>query len=181
MFSYQLPHDHNFTFMTVGYCGPGYETEIYEYDHSQVKGQNAGEAVDIRFLERTTLDTGKVMLYRISKDIHSQHPPKALSISLNLMIRAAHPTQQYYFDLESQKMSQAVHPSSGVVGVCRLAGCVGNAKTASLLEELGATHDSAHIRLTALESLGKLNPTLLEDIRKIASKDSSPTLRDRWQ
>lgn len=50
-FSYDLAHDHNFSFLTVGYSGPGYETDIYEYDYDQVEGY-LGEKVEIRFLEK---------------------------------------------------------------------------------------------------------------------------------
>ncbi len=32
-FSYELPHDHNFDFLTVGYFGPGYTSDYYEYDY----------------------------------------------------------------------------------------------------------------------------------------------------
>jgi len=39
VYSYWDAHDHNFTFMTVGYYGPGYETIIYEYDRDSVVGR----------------------------------------------------------------------------------------------------------------------------------------------
>src|SRR5579884_2565752 len=39
LFFYEIPHDHNFSFLTVGYFGPGYETTIYEYDSSGVQGE----------------------------------------------------------------------------------------------------------------------------------------------
>lgn len=157
LFSYELPHDHNFTFMTVGYSGSGYETEIYEYDRTQV-GKRGPDEVEIRFLERTTLPVGKVMLYRMSEDIHSQHPPRELSISLNLMIRAKSPREQHYFDLGQGKISQVVHPGRGLAAVCRLAAHIGNQETASLLEQVGAVHENPYIRSIACESLMALEP-----------------------
>ena len=30
-FVYELPHDHNFDFLTLGYFGPGYSSDYYEY------------------------------------------------------------------------------------------------------------------------------------------------------
>ena|SRR5258708_40346341 len=30
LFSFERPHDHNFDFVTVGYFGGGYQTDIYE-------------------------------------------------------------------------------------------------------------------------------------------------------
>ena len=32
-FFYGVPHDHNFSFLTVGYLGPGYWSDYYEYDY----------------------------------------------------------------------------------------------------------------------------------------------------
>src|SRR5882757_2712224 len=84
-FSYNLAHDHNYSFMTVGYHGPGYITEVYEYDFDKIVG-NAGEAVDLRFVERIHFTTGMVMLYRASKDVHTQFPPDDLGITLNFMV-----------------------------------------------------------------------------------------------
>ncbi len=40
-FFYGLPHDHNFSFLTVGYLGPGYWSEYYEYDYAAVTGFRA--------------------------------------------------------------------------------------------------------------------------------------------
>ncbi|WP_187695309.1 hypothetical protein [Qipengyuania marisflavi] len=31
-FVYGVPHDHNFSFLTAGYFGPGYQSDYYEYD-----------------------------------------------------------------------------------------------------------------------------------------------------
>ena len=78
-FAYNLAHDHNFTFMTVNYLGPGYETEIYEYDFDKVEGY-IGEAVDLRFLEKIRFGTGIVMLYRASRDVHVQYAPTELTM-----------------------------------------------------------------------------------------------------
>ena len=39
-----LPHDHNFNFLTLGYFGPGYWSDYYEYDYADVIGYR-GEAV----------------------------------------------------------------------------------------------------------------------------------------
>ena len=48
LYYYQVPHDHNFSFLTVGYVGPGYETLIYERDPDAIVGV-PGESVDLRF------------------------------------------------------------------------------------------------------------------------------------
>ncbi|MEI9927755.1 MAG: hypothetical protein WDN44_08700 [Sphingomonas sp.] len=37
-FFYDLPHDHNFPFLTYGYLGPGYWSDYYEYEIGDVIG-----------------------------------------------------------------------------------------------------------------------------------------------
>ncbi|MEC8178091.1 MAG: transposase, partial [Pseudomonadota bacterium] len=59
-FVYGLPHDHNFDFLTVGYFGPGYVSDYGEYDYASVSGE-AGEAVDLRCVERSQLSEGRVL------------------------------------------------------------------------------------------------------------------------
>ena len=82
--SYDIAHDHNFHFLTAAYFGTGYITEIYEYDQDAIEGY-IGEAVELRFLERTQFVTGRAMLYRGSRDVHVQFPPEDISITLSLM------------------------------------------------------------------------------------------------
>ena len=83
-FFYGRPHDPNFSFLTVGYVGPGYWSDYYEYDYERTVGF-IGEKVDLRFVERSRLSEGKVMMYRRHRDVHSQLPPDSLSVSLNIM------------------------------------------------------------------------------------------------
>ena len=101
-FFYHVPHDHNFSFLTVGYLGPGYWSDYYEYDHGDVVGL-PGEKVDLRFIEKSRLEPGKVMLYRAHKDVHDQLPADELSISLNIMEASpSYPLSQYRFDVEEE-------------------------------------------------------------------------------
>ncbi|HKR25644.1 MAG TPA: transposase, partial [Allosphingosinicella sp.] len=83
-FFYHVPHDHNFSFLTVGYLGPGYWSDYYEYDYGEVVGF-PGEAVNLKFVEKSRLEPGKVMLYRAHRDIHLQLPADAMSVSLNIL------------------------------------------------------------------------------------------------
>ena len=83
-FFYGVPHDHNFSFLTVGYFGPGYWSDYYEYDYGEVVGV-PGEEVDLRFVEKSRLEQGKVMLYRAHRDIHLQLPADEMSVSLNIV------------------------------------------------------------------------------------------------
>lgn len=99
IFFYEDPHDHNFSLLTLGYEGPGYETVLFEYDHENVMGQ-VGEVVDVRFLERTRLSRGRVMFYRDSKDIHVQFPSEDFSISINIIAPNMKMNRQYSFDMD---------------------------------------------------------------------------------
>ena len=78
-FVYGAPHDHNFDFLTVGYFGPGYLSDYYEYDYDRVTGWR-GEAAGLCFVERSALSEGKTLLYRAHSDVHSQLPPETGSI-----------------------------------------------------------------------------------------------------
>lgn len=100
-FAYGLPHDHNFSFLTTGYWGPGYVSDYYDYDAEAVDGY-VGEPLNLQFVERGSLSEGKMMLYRAHRDIHSQLPPDRLSVSLNIMEEGDHIPwrDQYIVDLE---------------------------------------------------------------------------------
>lgn len=101
-FAYGLPHDHNFSFLTTGYWGPGYISDYYDYDPEAVDGR-LGEPLNLRFVECSELGEGRMMLYRAHCDIHSQLPPERLSVSLNIMEEGEQIPwrDQYIVDLES--------------------------------------------------------------------------------
>ncbi|MBX3562369.1 MAG: transposase [Sphingomonas sp.] len=129
-FFYGVPHDHNFSFLTVGYLGPGYWSEYYEYEYDKVVGV-PGEKVDLRFVEKAKLDPGKVMLYRAHKDVHNQLPADEMSVSINIM--EASPGQpflsQYRFDVKT----------------CEIAGILTRTPSETLLA-LAANHDGGNAR-----------------------------------
>jgi hypothetical protein len=160
LFFYRVPHDHNFSFLTVGYFGSGYDTTIWEYDRDAVQG-DPGEHVALRLLEKTTLEPGKVMLYRACRDVHSQEHPRDCSISLNLI--ASPPevlsTNQYMFDTEAGTITADVQKAiSGHVFLCTLARHVGNGATASRLDRIAQTHVAPKVRLAAARALAALEP-----------------------
>jgi hypothetical protein len=148
-FFYGLPHDHNFSFLTVGYLGPGYWSDYYEYEYDRVIGC-PGEAVDLRFVERSCLSGGKVMLYRKHLDVHSQLPPDSLSVSLNILaVSAATEFQeQYSFDVASSRVAGVVNPSALETFV-RLAGVFGGGNGRDLVEDFAERHPSDRIRFAA--------------------------------
>ncbi len=83
-FFYGIPHDHNFNFLTIGYQGPGYISDYFEYDYASVCGI-PGESVDLRFMERSQLNKGSMLLYRAFQDVHQQMAPESFSVSINIM------------------------------------------------------------------------------------------------
>ena len=160
LFFYRVPHDHNFSFLTVGHFGSGYETTVWEYDRDRVKGE-PGEHVALRLLERTALDRGKVMLYRACRDVHSQEHPRDCSISINLIASPPEVLRidQYIFDTDRETITANVQKAvSGHVFLCTLARHVGNGATARILDKIVHTHFAPKVRLAAATALAELEP-----------------------
>ena len=179
LYAYGLPHDHNFSFLTVGYAGPGYWTEIYEYDGESVEGY-PGESVDLTYLERTSLPTGKTMFYRASKDIHIQEPPEAFSMSVNLLIvsPSVKRANQYTFDLDAQRIRGYVpNAGAGRVMLAQLGKYVGNERTSCLLDSLSVQHPQPRLRWAAHDALAVLNDDRSSDIYDRAESDPHPFVR----
>lgn len=151
-FVYGVPHDHNFSFLTCGYIGPGYRSDYYDYDYETVAGY-AGENANLTFVERSALHQGKLMLYRAHRDIHSQLPPESLSVSLNIMhvdpAQAWH--DQYGFDLENAEVTRVLSPNASEVFL-RTAVASGNANALDLAGDLGKSHPSERLRLASFEA-----------------------------
>jgi hypothetical protein len=166
IFAYTVAHDHNFSFLTVGYHGPGYETTIYEYDYDRVEGY-VGEKVDLRFLEHTRLEQGKVMLFRSGRDIHIQYPPEELTISLNLLVGSddAYRHEQYAFDVDHARIADLLLQSgiTNIVGYLRfVASFGGDGRTRELLDGIASRHANRNVRLAAAESAATLAPDAAE-------------------
>jgi len=151
-FFYGIPHDHNFSFLTVGYLGPGYWSDYYEYDYRQVVGHR-GEDVDLRFVERARLEQGKVMLYRAHRDVHVQLPADEMSISLNIL-ETSHRVgfrDQYRFDVERRQIDSILTRTS-LEPLLALASYYGGEDGTDLVAEFAAGHPSDRIRWCALRA-----------------------------
>jgi hypothetical protein len=179
LFAYQIPHDHNFSFLTVGYLGSGYETTIYEYDYSSVQGM-VGEHVPLKLLEKTRLPEGKMMFYRKNRDVHTQEHPEELSVSLNLMVsKSKKNTRQYFFKVDDQTISNTFSPRPDLQGLCSLAKAVGNAHTGDLLMCIANSGHCEDVRYAAYESAAALHEDSAVPIWKLAEKDPTPMIRTR--
>jgi hypothetical protein len=148
-FFYGLPHDHNFSFLTVGYLGSGYWSEYFEYDYGGVAGV-PGEQANLRFVERSRLSPGKVLLYRRNFDVHSQLPPDDLSVSLNILALspASEFMEQYSFDTDRSTIVRVIN-ASALETLVRLAGHIGGGKGAELVDRVAGHHPSERMRFAA--------------------------------
>jgi len=157
-FVYDLPHDHNFHFLTQGYFGPGYWSDYYEYDYAEVTGWS-GEPVDLRFVERARLEPGKVMLYRAHRDVHRQIPPDSLSVSINIMhcSGAQGWLDQYAFDLDQGRLTRILSNGSSEAFV-RIAVALGSEEASDLAHRFLRQHPSDRMRLACLGALAAAAP-----------------------
>ncbi len=169
-FFYDLPHDHNFPFLTYGYRGPGYWSDYYEYDVGPLAGL-PGEDAGLRFVERSRLEPGKLMLYRMRRDVHVQLPPDSLSVSLNIL--GADPAQpwldQYRFDIASGTIAQGLTVTAAEALVA-IAVHVGNGL--DLAERFAHHHPCPRMRVTALDALASALPDEAE--ARFASATADP-------
>lgn len=153
-FFYHKPHDHNFNFVTVGYHGPGYWSDYFEYDYDKVAGY-AGEDMGLRFVERSALSEGKVMLYRAFVDVHDQLPADELSISLNIMENTLRPVvmDQYAADTAAGRIKRMVNRNN-MVCVLSVAAAIGDENTVEIIDHIARKHPNPRIRFAALRGLG---------------------------
>jgi hypothetical protein len=159
-FFYHIPHDHNFSFLTVGYLGSGYWSEYYEYDYEKVVGI-PGEKVDLRFVEKSRLEPGKVMLYRAHRDIHNQLPADDMSVSINIM--EASPRlpflSQYRFDVKTCEVA-GILTRTASEALLALAANHENGNGRDLVESFAAGHPCDRIQFAALRELARAEPDL---------------------
>lgn len=173
-FFYGVPHDHNFSFLTVGYLGPGYWSEYYEYDYESVVGL-PGEKVDLRFVEKAKLDPGKVMLYRAHKDVHNQLPADEMSVSINIM--EASPCSpflaQYRFDPAKCEIV-GVLTSSSSEALLALAANHDGGEARDLVESFARRHSCERLQFAALRELAAARPSIDDGLAILERGRASP-------
>lgn len=157
-FVYGVPHDHNFDFLTLGYFGPGYWSDYYEYDYAAVGGWR-GEPVDLRFVERTRLEEGKILHYRAHRDIHAQHAADALSVSINVVHTGSAQgwLDQYRFDLDGRRVAGILNNGASEAFV-RIAVALGSEEARDLAHRFGRAHPSDRMRLASWGALASVAP-----------------------
>lgn len=160
LYSYDLAHDHNFNFVTVGYFGEGYKTDLYTYDYNKVDGYE-GEHVDLEAHGRHQLIPGRTMVYEAGRDVHVQRTPAEVSVSLNLMCRNARiePTQQYIFDVEKSCISRGAGDlTSTRMFLLDLMRAMHDENTIDILQDVAASHRCDRTKAYALRVLRDIRP-----------------------
>lgn len=173
MYLYELPHDHDFSFFTLGYFGPGYETVVRSYDNENVVGVE-GESVRTYDEERWTLSKGRVALFEGGKDIHCQLPPASLSISFNVLQNVASSgirRRQYEFDENFSSVRRVLNVNP--VSLLARAACAVGGAAVQYVEEIAITAPGDYERAVALKALVSLDPKYIS----IAMDDRSPYVR----
>lgn len=154
-FVYDVPHDHNFNFLTVGYWGPGYRSSYYEYDYEEVHGY-PGEAVVLRKTHDRTLTPDSVLLYRAHRDVHTQLPPESMSITINVMDMTPQflYRDQYVFDQSASRVAM-VSCGRSSPNIFDVAATVAGEEAIPLLLDIFRKHDSEYTRFHALKALAR--------------------------
>lgn len=149
-----LPHDHNFNFLTLGYFGPGYWSDYYEFDYEAVTGYRGEPVPSLKFIERSRLEEGKIQLYRAHVDVHAQLPADSLSVSLNILqtTGAQGWLDQYRFDLERREIGAIVSPGPSEAFL-KVAVGLGGAEALDLAHRFARGHASDRMRLAAWDAL----------------------------
>jgi hypothetical protein len=155
-FVYGLPHDHNFDFLTLGYFGPGYWSDYYEFDYETVAGCR-GEAVALRFAERSRLEEGRILHYRAHRDVHAQGPADSLSVSLNILYASGAQGwfDQYGFDVAQGRITRILSNNSNEAFI-RVAVGLGGEEARDLALRFGKGHPSDRMRLHAWAALASV-------------------------
>lgn len=171
LYSYDMAHDHNFHFVTVGYFGPGYETDLYRYDRSKVEGFE-GEFVELENCGREQLTPGRTMVYQAGRDIHTQHAPSEVSVSLNLMCRPRDIaiTPQYIFDPKAHQLVKGagdlVSTRLFLLDLCRH---LHDDETVTILADFARSHRCDRTRAHALNILREIRPAEIDNFARSAS------------
>lgn len=156
---YGVTHNHHFDFLTCGYTGPGYRTVIHSCAPENLHGV-IGETLEMEFQEETRLTEGKLMFYRHTGDIHAQHPPKALSISINLIF-PTHPDAgiQCAIDPKNRKLIAHLDGLPTTTRLMAAARLMHDDDTINHLQNIALNHYCPRTRAMSFQSLMTINPS----------------------
>lgn len=174
---YGYPHNHDVGFITCGYLGSGYTTEIYNFDYEKYQGL-IGEKVELNFQERATLPLGKIMRYVPGSDVHIQYAPETPSISLNIIRREKLKRYvEYSFDMTTSTIAGHSIKTAVYEALFRSVCLVGGKKSLNVLKKIAEDHPFMRVRATALEVLFEACPSQRDTIISKGMKDTHAYVR----
>lgn len=98
-YAYCVPHDHNFSFMTIGYLGSGYRTRFFRSDRG-LREVEVSDRLSLSGDEEFNLREGDVAIVDEYDDVHIQYPPESMSVSLNVVPRSKFRFKQAFISTE---------------------------------------------------------------------------------
>lgn len=175
VFYYGRPHDHNFSFLTVGYDGPGYESDYFEIA-GDTSEWHPGTPVALKPVGRKRLGTGRLMFYRRHVDVHSQLPPAANSITINIMSAGTRGPRgsQFIFDSSASRVDQVMQNRFNPI-TFDMALCLDDDGVHEQIEHVARNHHDDYVRYYAFKSLasrgagGHWGPDFVERAEKSGS------------
>lgn len=171
VFYYGRPHDHNFSFLTLGYDGPGYESDYFQINEPTDKWY-PGRQVTLTPTGRDRLKPGQVMCYRRHIDVHSQLPPSENSISVNIMGVATRGSgaNQFIFDENCGSVQQVMQNRFNPI-IFDMAAAFDSGQTEEFASTIAAQTDDEYVKFYAERFLLKQSLKRSEDI-SLASKNN---------
>lgn len=164
MFSYELVHDHNFSFLTANYFGPGYETDVWFYSHPERIRGDIGESVDLTFQGRLRLAPSTQIFFEQGVDVHSQIPPEAFSVSINLLISDAEVRRRPQHIVNPIKKTIAGYPSGTIssrrVMLMGLAARIGTKETIEILGQVSERTPCVRTKGASLSAIDQIQSRL---------------------
>ena len=111
----------------------------------------------LRFVERSQLGEGQMMLYRAHRDIHSQRPPESLSVSLNIMDEGEHVPwrDQYIVDLQRGTIAKRPTLTSSEMLLRCAVHLTENGK--DVAEQFAKAHPVPRVRANAIAALAAVS------------------------
>ena len=174
---YNYAHNHDVGFLTCGYCGSGYRTDIYDYDYQHHQGL-VNEPVELDFLESTTLPPGKIMQYMAGSDMHMQYAPETPSISLNMIKREKQKKiVECSFDMDESKIVGHSIKTVGHESIFWSACMFGDGNCLDVIEHIAKTHPFMRVRAAAWQALIENNQKEMESYTRLANMDKHEHVR----
>lgn len=170
-FGYSGYHDHNFHLVTAGYFGPGYDSDLYEYERND--NCLPGARVKLEHKGKIRLTVGDVITYEAFHDIHAQEPPSDVSVSLNLRV---HPPeldnrQLFFFDVEAGRIASPVsNGEERFATFVTMARHLFNENTIEPLMSLARHHPAEAVRRMAADELVAIGPGELGHFEKLSAR-----------